>query len=581
MLIFLLLPVFVFSQTVSKGVSDFNKGWKLLMREENKAQVRDFDDASWRSVDLPHDGSIEGSFEQRNPVGVHGGFLPTGTYMYRKSFFIDAANKNKDVYIDFDGVYRNSEVWINGHYLGKRPNGYITFRYELTNFIKYGAEKNVLVVKADNAAQPSSRWYTGTGIYRNVRLAVLDKVHVRNWGIAITTPSVTKTKATIVLKTTITNNLGSNQPVVIKQILLDKEGKQVTVTRDSLNLTRKEHIREQQLTVQTPHLWSDKDPFLYTIITQVIYNKEVKDEHRTRYGIRHFKFDPQEGFILNERKLKIRGVCNHHDLGCLGAAVNRSAIKRQLQILKEMGCNGIRTSHNPPAPELLDLCDEMGFIVMDEAFDIWKTAKTYFDYHWNWDEWHKRDLEDQVLRDRNHPSVFIWSIGNEIPEQTGSDQSGSRIAAELKSIVSNIDPTRPVTAGNNHPDKGNNIIKSGALDLIGVNYHHDEWKHFNSYYPGQVFIGTETVSALQTRGEYKFPSDKLMRWGNTQNPVTNDIYDFTCSAFDQTRAPWGSTHEETLKVFRRYDFLSGMYVWSGFDYLGEPTPFSWPARSSY
>ncbi|HTE12027.1 MAG TPA: glycoside hydrolase family 2 TIM barrel-domain containing protein, partial [Chitinophagaceae bacterium] len=262
------------------------------------------------------------------------------------------------------------------------------------------------------------------------------------------------------------------------------------------------------------------------------------------------------------------------------------ALERQLEILKAMGCNGIRTSHNPPAPELLDLCDKMGFIVMDEAFDMWKKAKNKYDYHLNWDEWHKKDLEDQVLRDRNHPSVFIWSIGNEIPEQwagkDGKDSSGILIARELAAIIKTLDTTRPITSALNNPYPENAVYKSGALDLVGFNYHHQDFKTFPQKFPGKKFIGAETVSALQTRGHYDMPSDSIRRWPSRwDKPVAGANADLSCSAYDNCSTPWGSTHEETLKELLKYNFASGMFVWTGFDYIGEPTPYPWPARSSY
>ncbi|HTQ29441.1 MAG TPA: glycoside hydrolase family 2 TIM barrel-domain containing protein, partial [Puia sp.] len=342
----------------------------------------------------------------------------------------------------------------------------------------------------------------------------------------------------------------------------------------------------QQFSVSRPHFWSTGDPYLYTAVTQVILNGRIMDSYRTRFGIRSFYFDVDRGFFLNGKAMKIFGVCDHHDLGCLGTAVNTRALQRQLQILKGMGINGIRTSHNPPAPELLDLADEMGFIVMDEAFDMWKKPKNPYDYHLYWDEWHERDLRDQVLRDRNHPSVFIWSIGNEIPEQwagkEGKDSSGRSIARELASIVRSLDTTRPVTAALDQPYPGNEIYRSGALDLVGFNYHHQDYASFPAKFPGQKFIGTETVSALQTRGHYDMPSDSIRRWPpRWDQPLKTGNPDTTCSAYDNCSAPWGSTHEETLKELLKHDFASGMFVWTGFDYIGEPTPYPWPARSSY
>jgi len=323
-----------------------------------------------------------------------------------------------------------------------------------------------------------------------------------------------------------------------------------------------------------------KNPYLYKVVTQLVMNGQVIDEYTTSLGIRYFDFDEDKGFSLNGKPMKILGVCDHHDLGALGAAVNTRALERQLQLLKEMGCNGIRTSHNPPAPELLDLCDKMGFIVMDEAFDCWERGKVRYDYHLFFKQWHKKDLEDQILRDRNHPSVFIWSIGNEIPQQT--DTAAYRIAPDLAAIVHSLDRTRPITTANDRPDTTNKIIKSGALDLIGYNYHEYDYPTFHTRYPGKKFIATETTSGLETRGHYDMPSDSIRIWPSRYDkPFTEGNPDNTVSAYDNVRPRWGSTHEMTWKIMKKYDFLSGMFIWTGFDYLGEPTPYTWPSRSSY
>jgi len=564
---------------LQERINSFNNDWKLFTGEVTGAAENNFDDSKWRQSNLPHDESIEGLFSKSNPSGADGGYLPTGTGYYRKTFFLPQDKKGYCFFIEFDGIYRNSEVWINNHYLGKRPNGYISFRYDLTGFLNFESKKNILLVKVDNQAQPNARWYTGSGIYRNVWLTVTNKININQWGVAIIAAKIKRRSAELNISTNINNIYGASKNLEVKNIVFDTDNQQVAENKSLIKLNTNAQKNDQAIVVNDPHLWSVDEPYLYTIVTQLIENNKIIDEYKTRYGIRSFTFNNHTGFVLNGKSIKIKGICNHSDLGCLGAAINKSAIKRQLKILKEMGCNAIRTAHNPPAPELLDLCDEMGFIVMDEAFDVWKTAKTYFDYHWNWDEWHKRDLEDQVKRDRNHPCVFIWSIGNEIPEQLS--ESGGIIARELRNIIRAIDTTRPITAGNNLPYKNNKIIQSGALDIIGCNYHNDEWYDFPSYYPGQSFIGTETVSGLQTRGEYSFPSDKVVRWGDPQNPVFKKAADNTCSAYDQEFAYWGSTHEATLKTFKQHDFVSGMFVWSGFDYLGEPVPYAWPSRSSY
>jgi beta-galactosidase len=572
------------AQSESRNMISFNKGWTFHLGDAANAYESAFDDQAWRKLDLPQDWSIEGQFDQNNPAGTSGGALPGGLGWYRKQFTLSASLKNKNTFIDFDGIYRKSQVWINGHLLGIRPNGYISFRYDLTPYLKYGNDKNTLVVKVDNSQQPNSRWYSGSGIYRNVWLVTTDKIFIDHWGTSITTPAIHPEYASIQIGLKINNSGSTDQRITLKTTVYDAGGNPLANVSSEINVSANTITESSQETkVTSPHLWSVSDPYLYRVNTELISNGISIDQNSSRMGIRYFEFDADKGFILNGKKIKINGVCDHHDLGCLGAAVNKRAIERQLEILKSMGCNGIRTSHNPPAPELLDLCDQMGFIVMDEAFDMWKLEKTTYDYHLDWDEWHKKDLEDQVLRDRNHPSVFIWSIGNEIPEQWAKDSSGYRIARELRSIVRSLDTTRPITSALNSHDTGSNgILRSGALDLIGYNYAQDEFPGFQEKLPGRKFIGTETVSALETRGQYDMPSDSIRRWPlSWDKPFTTGKTDLTCSAYDNVSTPWGSTHEETWKIIKKYDFLSGQFIWTGFDYIGEPTPYPWPARSSY
>ncbi|MEO6316036.1 MAG: beta-galactosidase GalB [Chitinophagaceae bacterium] len=565
----------------------FNTGWKFFLGEANDVQNENFNDASWRNQLLPHDWSIELPFDSASPTGTGGGALRGGLGWYRKKFILPAGTDGKHVFIDFDGVYCNSEVFINGHSLGIRPNGYISFRYDLTPWLKFNKQINAIVVKVDNSQQPNSRWYSGSGIYRNVWLVTENNVYVDHWGTSITTPSVNEQSASVAIKIAVNSTIDKYTNVVIKTTVFD-ELRTPVQTRTVPIEFNVPGIKEmaQHFTVAKPNLWSVERPYLYSAVTQLLVNGKVMDEYSTRFGIRYFNFSVDSGFTLNGKPLKIIGVCDHHDLGCLGAALNTRALERKLEILKGMGCNGIRTAHNPPAPELLDLCDRMGFIVMDEAFDIWKKQKNKFDYHLNWDEWHKQDLIDQVKRDRNHPSVFIWSIGNEIQEQwsgkDGKDSSGTTIARSLAAIVRALDSTRPITSALNNATPDNAIYKSGVLDLVGFNYHHQDYKTFPQKFPGQKFIATETVSALQTRGHYDMPSDSIRRWPLRWDiPVVNANADLTCSAYDNCSAPWGSTHEETLKEVMKYNFVSGMYIWTGFDYIGEPTPYPWPARSSY
>lgn len=571
------------SQPAPRTHVSFNEGWKFALAAPDEAAQPGFDDSGWRALDLPHDWSIEGEFSEGNPASPGGGALPGGIGWYRKTFNVSTADKDRLTYISFDGVYRNSEVWINGNHLGKRPYGYSSFRYDLTPYLKYGEEENVIAVKVDNSAQPNSRWYSGSGIYRNVWLTTTGRIAVDHWGTFVTTPEVSSELALIRVTTRISNNTGSGATVRVETSVYDagnrrvarSEANQVEVPSSGTAVT-------QELTVRSPGLWSVDNPELYRVVTTIRSGQLLADTYETITGIRSFEFDREKGFILNGEPVIIKGVCNHHDLGCLGAAVNTRAMERQLEILKEMGCNGIRTSHNPPAPELLDLCDRMGFIVMDEAFDIWKVKKTEFDYGLDFDEWHRRDIEAMVLRDRNHPSVFIWSIGNEVMEQWQRDGSGEAIATELAGIVRSLDDTRPVTAACNDPAPHNPVIASGALDLIGFNYRDTLWTRFPETFPEGRFIGTETTSALATRGSYDMPSEVIRRWpARWDQPFKDGNPDLTCSAYDNCSAPWGTTHRDSWRLIKDNAYLTGMYIWTGFDYLGEPTPYWWPARSSY
>ncbi len=570
-------------QTVS-----FNQNWRFHLGDVSDAQRVDLNDSAWRELNLPHDWSVELPFDEKSPAGTGGGALNGGLGWYRKTFTIPLNAKGQSIFIEFDGIYRNSEVWINGHYLGKRPYGYSSFQYELTPHLNFGGQKNVIAVKVDNSQQPNSRWYSGSGIYRNVWLTTTNPVRVDHWGTYITTPEVTEQSAKIKIETTIKNDEQNKASVTLTTFLYDASNKEVTRESTTVGIERGAvAVVPQELTIQRPRLWSVDQPYLYKAVSQVAVNGHpidgvLSDRYETDFGIRYFNFDIRRGFFLNGKPLKILGVCNHHDLGSLGAAVNRRALERQLEMLKAMGVNSLRTSHNPPAPELLELADKMGFIVMDEAFDIWKKEKTKFDYHLDWDEWHKRDLEDMVLRDRNHPSVIIWSIGNEVAEQWGSNPEAGIISKELVGIVKNLDRTRPITSACNFVSTDNTLLTAGNLDLVGTNYAHGNMHKFPEMFPNRPLILTETTSALATRGSYDMPSDQIRRWPQKwDEPLRDGNKDFSCSAYDNCSAPWGSTHEETWKIVKKYDFLSGMYIWTGWDYIGEPTPYPWPAISSY
>lgn len=616
----ILIILFALSATSlsAREVVNFNKDWKFCLNIEadNNPAAPEFDDSGWRTLDVPHDWAIEGDFDEHNPSGTGGGALPGGIGWYRKSFTVSKKDKGQIIRIEFDGVYMNSSVWINGHLLGTRPYGYISFSYDLTPYINWGKE-NVIVVKVDNSDQPNSRWYSGCGIYRDVRLVKVNQVHIAEWGTYVSTPTVSRDKALVKVSATINdgNDIWSNvtRNLTVKSTIKDSEGKAIITSTTSRELNWKGEepviVVDDSIWVDSPHLWSVDDPYMYTLVTELTLNGKRVDTYETPFGIRTIEFRADSGFFLNGEHVRINGVCNHHDLGCLGAATNVRAIERQLQILKEMGCNGIRCSHNPPSPILLDLCDRMGFLVMDEAFDIWRRRKTDRDYARFFDDWYERDLTDLVVRDRNHPSIVLWSIGNEVLEQwsdakadtlsleqanlilnmghsedqlakEGEMSVNSLITARLAEIIKELDPTRPVTAGCNEPSPGNHLFRSGAIDVIGYNYHNQNVPSVPRLFPGKPFIITESVSALMTRGFYEMPSEQMMtrpvRW---DRPYFNPT--FSCSAYDNVATPWGSHHEENLIFLNSQPFVAGQYIWTGFDYIGEPTPYGWPARSSY
>lgn len=581
-LVFILFLIMACSkQEPARITADFNAGWMFYLGNDSLASQTEYNDSNWSKLNLPHDWSIEGEFSKENLSGTAGGALPGGVGWYRKIFQLDELDSTKQIYIDFDGVFQNSEVWINGNFLGYRPYGYSSFRYDLTPFLNFNEKENVLTVKVDNSLQPNSRWYTGSGIYRNVWLVKTGKTHIQHWGTFVTTPEVSKEKATIDLQISIDYKFLLQKTIQIKTEIVNAEGEIISVEKSNLKMPGLSNSLNQRFQIDNPKLWSVDTPNLYTARTFIFEDGKLTDNYETPFGIRTFHFDAEKGFFLNGKSLKIHGVNQHHDLGALGAAVNKRAIERQLEILKEMGCNAIRTAHNPPAPEFLDLCDQMGFLVMDEAFDMWAKKKNKYDYNLFWEEWHKRDLQDLIYRDRNHPSVIVWSIGNEIREQF--DSTGIEITKELVDIVKSIDNTRPVTCALTEQDPAKNFIyQSGALDLISFNYKHLEYLDFPKNYPGEKLLAAENMSALSSRGHYDMPSDSIRKWPEAHNvPIKGANPDWTVSAYDHVHAYWGATHNETWDVVTNNDFISGMFVWSGFDFLGEPVPYSWPARSSY
>ncbi len=559
----------------------FDAHWRFLLADSAQMASASYNDAHWRLLNLPHDWAIEGDFQASNPSGAGGGALPGGIGWYRKHLTATAEElKSQKLFIEFDGVYMNATVYVNGQKVGFRPYGYSSFEYDITSCLKAG--DNVIAVRVDNSDQPNSRWYSGCGIYRHVWLTKTAPVHVRHWGVHVETDAKTgRIKVDVALE-------GKGK---VRHSVFDANGKEVGMK------------------VRKPHLWSPASPYIYKVRTQVLVGRKVVDEVWTHTAFRDFRFDAQTGFWLNGENLKLNGVCEHHDFGCLGAALHEDALHRKLVKLKAMGVNAVRSSHNPPAPELLNMCDTMGLIVMDESFDMWRRRKTQNDYARFFDEWHERDLTDMVLRDRNHPCILMWSIGNEVLEQwssaeadtlsleqanlilnAGHDAStlakdgemsvNTLLADHLADIVRRYDTTRPVTAGCNEPSPNNHLFKGKAIDIIGFNYHHEWIKDVPKNFPGRPFIMTESVSALQTNGFYRMPSDKIYKapqewWLPYTDPT------FMCSAYDNMHASWSSTHEQTWDVVKHTPYVGGQFIWTGFDYLGEPTPYSFPARSSY
>jgi len=561
--------------------TNFNKDWKFFLGDRKDAQSTTFQDSDWRKLSLPHDWSIEGDFKKEHPSTNGGGALPGGIGWYRKTFTLPETSRGLITTIKFDGVYKYSEVWVNGKSVGKRPNGYISFQYDITPHLNYGSQPNTIAVRVDNSQQPDSRWYTGSGIYRNVTLISTQKVAIAPWETFTTTPQVSKEKATVNQKTGVRNSSGKAQQVRVVVSILDSKGKELAQSSKTAEVNNELSVVDQDLELANPIFWSVSNPHLYQTRTRVYVGETLSDETISNLGIRTFNFDVAKGFTLNNEPLKILGVCLHHDLGAIGAAVNVRAMERQLEIMKAMGTNAIRTAHNPPAPEFLDLCDKMGFLVMDEAYDMWKKRKTKFDYHLDFEEWSKRDLEDLVKRDRNHPSIFMWSIGNEIREQF--DSTGTRIAAELSKTVKALDPTRPVTTAltETFPEK-NFIWQSNALDVLGFNYKVFDYDSLPGRFKNIPLLAAETTSALQTRGVYDL-ADTLRLWPASSKDkfVVNGNADHTVTSYDNVAAYWGVSHETAWKKVKDRDFLAGLFVWTGFDYIGEPVPYDFPARSSY
>ena len=554
----------------SSGRENFDAGWKFHLGDLPHAEQPAFNDQKWRELNLPHDWSIEGSFRPDNPSGHQGGLLPGGIGWYRKKFEVVEVS-GKKYFIVIDGAYKNSTVYINGYPLGTRPYGYATFQYDMTPHIQKG--ENVIAVKVDNSKQPDSRWYTGAGLYRHVWLVTTSPVYVSQWGTFVTTPKVSTKEAIVNVVTSIANDTKATTNLKVISSIVNSSGVEVTsLTQSGKAVPDGKLTLNTNLKVPAPKLWDVEHPNLYKLVTKIFEGKELKDTYTTPFGIRTIAFRADSGFFLNGKNVKILGVCNHHDLGSLGAAINDRALERQLELLKSMGCNGVRCSHNLMAPELFELCDKMGFLVMDETFDSWYIGKDAAPYGFQnyFKDWHEREITDMVLRDRNHPSVILWSIGNEIKEQwfPGST-NGGELARELVATIKKYDPTRFTTSAFNFSREAEKKGMTAAVDVMGFNYTIDGYDEFKKNHPEWLYIASETTSQFDSRGVYHFTVDSL---GKTSK-------DCQTSAFDD--ADGGTTSEEAWLAVKDRPYMSGMYIWTGFDYMGEPAPYEKQAVSSY
>jgi len=569
------------AQESPRSRESFNLGWKFVRyfnasneavtndKEPENLQLPSVNDNAWRSLDLPHDWAIEGPFN--DTLENNTGLLPwKGIGWYRKHFTISDNDKGKRIYVDFDGAMANAKVWLNGKYVGEWPYGYTSFRLDLTPYIIIGKE-NIIAVRLDTKNW-DSRWYPGAGIYRNVWLVKTSQLQISNNGVFCTTPEIKKERGMLSVQAEVESHLSDPTPVSVKAVvykLNDKFEQEGNPVAESIVATAtiegmKNHTFRLDIPVKNPVLWGIYKPELYKVTVTVLQGNTVSDKYETNFGFRTVIFTPRDGMLVNGERFEMRGVCNHHDLGALGAAFNTRAAERQLEILKEMGCNAIRTSHNPPAPELVDLCDKMGFLMEVEFSDVWRIGKVAKDYNVDFDAWHVEDLKAMVRRDRNHPSVFIWSIGNEIP-----DQINFYISTSLSTIVKSEDNTRPVTSGCNNAESGTNGFQK-TLDLFGINYHLGDYKRFfdlkdNANKP---LHSSESASTVSSRGEYYFP---VVQGDLFNNLPGKGIFQIT--SYDVAYPGWASTPDQQWTMFDKYPAAVGEFVWTGFDYLGEPTPY--------
>ena len=561
------------------------KGWRFTREDCEEFSRVGYDDSQWQSVTIPHDWAIYGPFSIHNDrqnvaitqdgqkeamehAGRTGGLPFVGAGWYRLEFKAEGFGEGKRASLIFDGAMSHARVYVNGEEVGFWPYGYNSFHFDVTDYLKAG-EVNELAVRLENKPE-SSRWYPGAGLYRNVHLVVTEDVHIPVWGTQLTTPRVSKDIARVELRTKVEGHNAGDDLYIYTEII-DAAGAVVATSKDGLS-RYEESLFEQSLDVLNPQLWSVDTPTLYTAKSQIFVGDELKDEYTTRFGIRTIEIIPEKGMFINGEMVKFKGVCNHHDLGPLGAAVNDAAIRRQIRIMKEMGCNAIRTSHNMPAPELVEACDEMGMMLMLETFDEWKTPKLANGYHNYFDEWAERDMVNLLHHYRNNPSVVMWCIGNEVPDQ-GDLIYGPKLSRMLQDICHREDPTRPVTQGMDQP---HNVVynnMAAMMDVAGFNYRPHRYVDNYLRLPQQIILGSETASTVSSRGVYKFPVER-------RSMATYD--DHQSSSYDVEHCGWSNLPEDDWIWHDDFSWGIGEFVWTGFDYLGEPTPYytDWPSHSS-
>lgn len=521
------LFIFGYAQTLTaRKIISFDKDWKFFKGDIKDAEQVGFNDASWRALSVPNDWSIEGPYDRNNPTSRGGGFLPGGVGWYRKTFSMNEGEAKNLAFIEFDGIMANSDVWINGYHLGKRPNGYVSFQYELTGHLNFGNnKKNVLAVRADNSVQPASRWYTGAGIYRHVRLIITNQIHIAHWSSFISSSNVSANKASLQIQTSVVNP-SSDKNVTVDTDIISADGKTVGSLE---NIAIKNEVFIQKLEIAKPDLWDIDNPQLYKAVLKILVDNKKVDEISIPFGIKNARFDAATGFWLNGKNIKLKGVCLHHDGGAVGAAVPLAVWKRRLALLKDVGVNAIRTAHNPPSPEFLDLCDQMGFLVMDETFDTWNAKKNNGENGYNlyFTDWWERDTRDIVMRDRNHPSVFIYSVGNEIRDNL-NDSTGFRKYKMQEDLIHSLDPSRLVTMALFRPG-ASHVYENGFADMMDV--------------VGQNYRESELVAAHES---------------NLQRKVLGTENGHELAAWI---------------ILRDKPYMAGQFLWTGFDYLGES---DWP-----